>query len=123
MAKSSAWRGSLQKIQAERRALLRRWARLPEVAIGSVSVVRRKCGNPNCHCARNAGHPQTLFLFPGEDGRRRCKLIRQADSARLLEAGAHYREFRASLRKLRALHQREAQILTALLREKAIHYE
>ncbi len=119
---SSPLPGSLQKIQLQRRALLRRLAHLPEVAIGSVSVVRRKCGNPNCHCARDAGHPQTLFLFQGDDGRRRCKLIRQADSDRLLRAGDHYREFRANLRTLRALNQREAQILGTLLQQKAIHY-
>lgn len=120
---SSPLPDSLQKIQLQRRTLLRRLARLPEVAIGSVSVVRRKCGNPNCHCARDAGHPQTLFLFQGDDGRRRCKLIRQADSDRLLQAGDRYREFRANLRKLRALNQRELQILAALLQKKAVRYE
>ncbi|MFC1543946.1 DUF6788 family protein [Gemmatimonadota bacterium] len=34
-----------------------------ELAIGSVSVVRRKCGNPSCHYAQEEGHPQILYLF------------------------------------------------------------
>jgi hypothetical protein len=115
--------GSLRKIQIERRLLVRRLTRAQEMAIGSVSVVQRKCGKPNCHCAQGGGHSQTLFLFQGEDGRRRCKLVRQGDADRLLRAGDRYREFRATLRKLRALNKREEQILVTLMEQKAVHYE
>ena len=120
---SSPLPGSLPQLQLQRRALLRRLAHVPEVAVGSVSVVPRKCGKPSCHCAQGGGHPQTLFLFRGEDGRRHCKLVRQADADRLLRAGENYREFRANLRKLRAINQREEQILLRLLQQKAVHYE
>ncbi|MGH8647304.1 MAG: DUF6788 family protein [Gammaproteobacteria bacterium] len=124
MPKSSTeLRDSLRKIQLERRVLVQRSTRVQEMAIGCVSVVQRKCGKPNCHCAQGGGHSQTLFLFQGDDGRRRCKLVRQADADRLLRAGDRYREFRATLRKLRAINKREEQILVALMEQKAVHYE
>ena len=114
---------SLRGLQQERRRLLRRLARDHELAVGTVSVLRRKCGNPACHCAYGPGHLQTLFLFTGEDGRRQCKLVRRADERRLLRAGAHYREFRQDLNHVAAINQREKQILMALKELRALHYE
>ena len=115
---------SLRQLAQERRRLIRRLTRDHELAVGTVSVVHRPCGNPGCHCARGPGHPQTLFLFQDRKlGRRRCKLVRRADEARLLRAGQRYREFRQDLQELRAIDQREKQILMALLDARAIHYE
>lgn len=113
---------SLRQLQKERKKLLKRLINDKEVAIGSVAVVRRKCGKPNCHCVEGFGHPQTLFLFRDE-GRRRCKLIRQSDSKRLLIAGERYRNFRNGLRELRAINKRENKILMAITALKSIIYE
>jgi hypothetical protein len=87
-----------------------------ELAVGSVSPVQRKCGNPSCHCAEGPGHPQVLFLFQDEQGERRCKLVRRADEARLLRAGERYRDFRDGLKRLRAIDRREKEILMAPFR-------
>ena len=115
---------SLRQLAQERRRLIRRLTQDYPLAVGTVSVVHRPCGNPGCHCARGPGHPQTLFLFKDKKlGRRRCKLVRRADEARLLRAGQRYREFRQDLQALRALDQREKQILMALLDMRAIRYE
>jgi len=120
---STNLRASLRQLGLQRSLLLRRLAAVQEVAVGSVSVVARKCGKPNCHCARGGGHNQTLFLFRGEDGRRHCKLIRQADSQKLLSAGDRYRVFRANIKGLKAINKREQQILETLMGQQALHYE
>lgn len=114
---------NLQQLHQERRRLIRRLTADKELAIGTVSVVRRKCGKPTCHCADGQGHPQTLFLFKDEEGRRICKLIRRMDEARWLKAGKNYREFRDDLKQLRAINQRELEILMALRERMAIFYE
>ena len=115
---------SLRQLHQERRRLLRRLTREHPLAIGTVSVVRRKCGNPNCHCTTGLGHPQTLFLFKDRtENRRRCKLVRRADEPWLLQAGERYREFREDLKQLRAIDQEEKQILMALAEARAIRYE
>ena len=113
---------SLRRLQEERKRVIKCLIDDKEVAVGSVAVVRRKCGKPNCHCATGPGHPQTLFLFR-DDGRRRCKLIRQNDSKRLLIAGERYRKFRNGLRELRAINKREEEILVAITALKSIYYE
>ncbi len=117
-------RDSLRALHRERRRLIRRLSGERELAIGTVSAVYRKCGNPNCHCADGAGHRQTLFLFKDdEQGRRRCKLVRRADEPRMLRAGERYRQFREDLKRLRAMDREEKKILMALAETRAVHYE
>jgi hypothetical protein len=124
MSKSTqALQTALRELHQERTRLVRSLTKKGELAVGSVSVVRRKCGKPGCHCAEDVGHPQTLFLFKGEAGRRRCKLVRRADETRLLAASRRYREFREGLRQLRAINRREEQILMALMEARALSYE
>jgi hypothetical protein len=115
---------SLRQLHQERRRLIGRLTREHELAIGTVSVVRRKCGNPRCRCVEGPGHPQTLFLFKDEkEGRRRCKLVRRSDEPRLIQAGDRYREFREDLKRLRAIDLEEKQILMALAELRSIRYE
>ena len=114
---------NLRRLHQERRRLIRRLTADKELAIGTVSVVRRKCGKPTCHCAHGPGHPQTLFLFKDEEGRRRCKLIRRMDEAWWHQAGKNYREFRDDLKQLRAINRREWEILMALKERRAVYYE
>jgi hypothetical protein len=117
-------RNRLGPLQQERKSLLGRLTKEHELALGTVSEVYRKCGNPRCHCANGHGHRQILFLFKDEDDpRRRCKLVRRADEERLLRAGETYRQFRADLQRLRAIEKEEIQILMAILSARAIRYE
>ena len=113
----------LVDLQRQRRRLLRRLTRDSELAIGSVSVVRRKCGNPSCRCTKGEKHLHTLFLFKDEKGIRRCKLVRRADEVQMQKAGENYRQFREELKLLRAIDLREKEILMALRDMRAIHYK
>jgi Family of unknown function (DUF6788) len=47
---------SLAELEAQRRALFERLARVGDFRRGSVSENYRRCGKPNCACAA-AGHP------------------------------------------------------------------
>jgi len=117
---------SLDQLQRERRRLLLRLTRRDELAVGTVSVISRKCGNPTCHCARRSDvtrHPQVLFLFVDDTGQRRCKFIRRADEEQILRAKERYGEFKEDLRRLDAINQREKQILIAIREDRALHYE
>jgi len=115
---------SLRELQQERHQLLHSLMQEHELAIGTVSMIRRKCGNPNCHCAKGPGHPQVLFLFKDtKSGHRRCKYVRKDDESRMLRAGEHYRKFKEALKRLRAIDKQEKQFLMALAEKRAIHYE
>jgi hypothetical protein len=108
---------------AQRQATLRAEVlRTGEFVVGTVSEVHARCGKPGCQCTRGQGHPQMRLLY-AEGGRRRCKLVRQADWARLRQAGARYRQLRAALRALAALHARELRLLRALVRQGGLRYQ
>jgi hypothetical protein len=111
----------LQALEQRKAALLAEALREEEFVVGTVSEVRARCGNPACHCTQGAGHPQMRLLYV-EGGRRRCKLIRQADWDRLRRAGTRYRQLRATLRAIAALHGRELRLLRALVRQGGARY-
>ena len=124
VVKSSARiRSDLRRTHEGKRRFLRLLGQTHELAIGTVSIVQRKCGKAGCHCAEGAGHPQMLFLFNDDTGTRRCKLVRREDEKRLLRAARRYREVRAALRQLRAINKREEQILVALVDTRGLKYE
>jgi hypothetical protein len=114
---------SLRTLRRERQRLLQRLTKKSELALGTVSTVYGTCGKPNCHCAQGKGHPQVHFLFYGTDGRRRCKLIRQEDAKRWLQAGKRYTDFKNDLKQLRTLNFKENEILIALMTSQGIYYE
>ena len=113
----------MSRSHQERRRLIRLLTSRQELAVGTVARVRRKCGNPRCRCLSGQGHPQTIFLFKDDQGRRRCKLVRRADEARMHKAGERYRKWRKALNRLRAIENRQRQILLAEMKEMAIRYE
>jgi hypothetical protein len=107
---------------AQRQATLRAEVlRAEEFVVGTVSEVRARCGKPGCQCTQGRGHPQMRLLY-AEGGRRRCKLVRQADWARVRQAGVRYRQLRAALRTLAALHARELRLLRAFVRQGGLRY-
>ncbi len=110
---------TLGQRQATLRAAL---VRADEFVVGTVSEVLARCGKPGCQCTQaGGGHPQLRLLY-AEGGRRRCKLIRHADWARVRRAGARYRHLRATLRTLATLHARELRLLRTLVREGGWRY-
>ena len=113
----------LKENHQKRNALLRYLLKNNELAVGSVSVVNRKCGKSSCHCFDGEGHPQTIFLFKAKDGKRQCKLIRREDAAEVIKAGENYREFKEHLRNLDLLYKQERNILGALMEARGIKYE
>ncbi len=112
---------TVRALERRKAALLAQVLREEEFVVGTVSEVRARCGKPGCQCTRGAGHPQMRLLY-AEGGRRRCKLVRQADWDRVRQAGARYRHFRAALRALAALHTQELRLLRALVRQGGLRY-
>lgn len=119
---------SIEKLLATFRSLEQRRAGLladvlrdDELVVGTVSEVHARCGKPGCHCASGEGHPQMRLLYSA-GGRRRCKLVRTADTDRIRRAGVRYRQVKRLLRVLAALHLRELRLLKTLLRRRGFRY-
>jgi hypothetical protein len=63
-----------------------------------------------------------MRLLYAEEGTRKCKLIRQADTDRIRKAGERYRILKRALRETRTLNLRELQLLRELIQRRAINY-
>jgi hypothetical protein len=123
MGKSSALLANkITLLKAQRRALLSTLAQSQPIIVGNVYDVMRRCGNPSCHCAAKPGHRQTLLIYV-DNGKRRCKFVRQADAEWVKQAWERYRECKKALREFRALQNRELGVLRAQIQARRISYE
>lgn len=113
---------SLRAVHRRRQALLRELMRTDPLIVGTVCEVLRRCGTPSCHCARTPGHRQTLLLY-GKAGRRTSKFIRQEDVERVRRAWCRYRSSKKALREIRALNNREIELLRAQIQARSMDYE
>jgi hypothetical protein len=57
---------------------------------GSLLVRRRRCGKPNCRCARGAGH-ESLYLAVSQGGRTRQLFVPKAYEPAVRQWVADYR--------------------------------
>jgi hypothetical protein len=64
----------VRQLKARKRKLLTLLNLPPEALPGSLSQSRYRCGNPNCHCARDEGHPRWALTFMAE-GKKRTQNI------------------------------------------------
>jgi Family of unknown function (DUF6788) len=46
---------------------------------GSMYTLRRKCGKPNCHCARGALHESTILSYRGQGRPKKHLVAARAD--------------------------------------------
>ena len=62
---------SLQELEAQRSKILRQIMTLGDFRQGSISAVVRRCGKPNCHCAKpdDPGHDPQIRLTRKVDGK------------------------------------------------------
>lgn len=75
-------------------AAIRRYGIPADLLPGSLSVSRKRCGKPTCHCVQGEGHPVWSLTFMVE-GRKRVLHIPKAlvqEIRERVEAGRHYQE-------------------------------
>ena len=68
-----------------------------ELLKGSLIKFRRKCGNPNCHCALKGERHEAWALSFKQAGRTRLVLLPQAEARRVRQAIARYRAAQRTL--------------------------
>jgi hypothetical protein len=59
-------------LKRRKRALLARLRIPPDALPGSLVLTHRRCGKPNCHCAKGVGHPFYSLTFM-VDGKKRVE--------------------------------------------------
>lgn len=72
--------------------LLRHLSRDHEMVQGSFYLLKRKCGNPNCRCARGQLH-SSWVITRSEGGKDRLYSVPPSERARLRALTAEYRHY------------------------------
>jgi hypothetical protein len=87
--------------------LLRRLARTQPMVQGSFYLLKRRCGNPNCRCARGELH-EAWVITRSQGGKGRTFMVPVEDRGRLRQLTREYRQY---IRARAILSKRHAQIL------------
>ena len=94
---------SLSDLEAKRSSVLQQFMKLGDLRSGSISSIVRRCGKPNCHCAK----PDD----PGHDPQ--IRLVRKVSGKSVAESFASPASFRKAQREVAEFHH--MQDLTAEL--------
>lgn len=112
----------IRRLQEQRARILQGLLVADPLLRGSLSLVRRTCGKPNCHCATEPSH-EAWVLATSQRGRRRCQVVRQDDVVDVQRRLATYKDYRQALRALEAIYQEEKRLLRGLMEERNVPYE
>ena len=98
-------RQELWRTYAAQATTLRRLQRSEPLVRGSFYLLRRKCGKPNCRCARGELHP-AYVLTRSEAGKDRLYPVPKAQRAEVRKRAAEYRRFQRARAVLVKRHLR-----------------
>ena len=98
-------RQDLWRAYAAQATTLRRLQRSEPLVRGSFYLLRRKCGKPNCRCARGELHP-AYVLTRSEAGKDRLYPVPKAQRAEVRKRAAEYRRFQRARAVLVKRHLR-----------------
>ena len=82
------------RLRQRKFALVRRFKIPADLLPGSLTQTARRCGKPNCHCARGEGHPSWYLTFM-VGGKKRVERIPAewvAEVQRRVEAGHEFKQ-------------------------------
>lgn len=98
-------RQELWRTYAAQATTLRRLQRSEPMIRGSFYLLRRKCGKPNCRCARGELHP-VYVLTRSEAGKDRLYPVPKAQRAEVRKRAAEYRRYQRARAVLVKRHLR-----------------
>ncbi len=87
----------LADLEEQRARLFEQLAALGDFRPGSVNATYRRCGKPNCACAREGhrGHGPRYLWTRSAGGRTRSRQLRSAELGKVRREVANYRQFAA----------------------------
>jgi len=95
-------RGSLGELTRQRDAIRAKLAEIGDMRPGTLMPRFRKCGKPNCHCAKDGdpGHGPSWALTWKIDGKTTARIIPTGAVERIKEQISEFRRFRELSREL-----------------------
>ena len=113
----------IRRLQVRSARIVGQLLALRPLLIGSLSLVKRTCGKPSCHCAQEPAHQAWILATRPAGAKRRCQVVRQADVEAVRKRVAAYKRFRARLRDIEAMHKELKALLRGLMEDRNVPYE
>jgi hypothetical protein len=98
---------SLPELEQQRAQLYARLAATGDFRPGSINATYRKCGKPNCACARpgHPGHGPRWLWTRSAGGRTRSRQLAAAEVDKIRAELANYKEFAALAEQIVAVNE------------------
>lgn len=84
---------------ARRRDIARKTPRIGQVIKGSLVVVKRYCGKPNCRCRNGLKH-RSLYISRTVKGRQRLRYIPKRAEGGIKRLIGNYRKLKSAVEKI-----------------------
>lgn len=117
----SKLRQQLWRAYAAMATTLRRLQRSQPMVQGSFYLLRRKCGKPNCRCARGQLHP-AYVLTRSEAGKDRLYPVPKAQRAEVRKWAAEYRRYQRARAVLVKRHLRLLVLVDQIAQQRLISW-
>lgn len=100
-------RPSVPELEQQRAYLYQRLAAIGDLRPGSINPTYRKCGKPNCACARpgHPGHGPRWLWTRSAGGKTRTRQVAPAELEKVRAELAAYREFAALSEQIVAVNE------------------
>lgn len=89
---------------------------------GSMYTVYRKCGNPNCKCARGEKH-EGKYISINKEGKTHMTYVRKKDIVRVEKETENYKEYQNQLSRIKKINEKIYNILGQIRDEKVKEYK
>ena len=119
---ASRLRSKIESLDKERRRLLRELMRPEEMVAGSIYETYKKCGNPNCRCAKGIKHGPFTCLSVTDSGKRRLVFVRRQDEAWVKVRATRYRTYQKMMACVRKMNDEIFELLKELRNSKLKTY-
>lgn len=94
------------------------------IIIGTLSLVKRRCGSPRCRCARGEGEGHaTWTLLTKYQGKRRCQVVKKKDLEKVRRRVERYQALKEAIRQLKATDSEIYRTLRSVLEQRNEIYE
>ena len=118
--------GKLRKkvylLDLERRKLQNHLLKPRDMIRGSLYKLYRKCGNPNCKCAKGEKHEGT-YISMSKDGKTHLTYVRKKDAVQVLEQTENYKKYQKRMAEIRKINEEIFTILKKIRDEKVKEYK
>lgn len=119
---ASKLRSKIERLDRRRRRLLKKLMCPEDMVAGSIYQAYKRCGNPNCRCAKGRRHGPFTSLSVTQKGKRRLIFVRRDDEAWVRTQATRYREYQKMMARVRKMNDEIFELLKKLRDNKLKNY-